>query len=201
MPIQCIHSDNVLMSQHMGTKNSNISKCNSIASLKFLNVCTVFVNTETGMVCLCSAQCSLNVFNSACLMWHCECRTLTSIYVTLPTLFKKMHKTCAWRTMSFNVRFFFIYFFAIEILQLSSICSRIFCRLFDFFFSRYSASGLFILLLFVVAERSHRKVRLSNNNEKKPAKLTNKQIGYKSYRASQMTIEQCVQRITANRTN
>lgn len=68
VPIQWIHSDNALISQHMGTKNSNISKCNSIASLKFLNVCTVFVNTETGMVCLCSAQCSLNVFNSACLM-------------------------------------------------------------------------------------------------------------------------------------
>lgn len=121
------------ITQYMGTKNSNISKCNSIAILKFLNVCTVFVNTETGMVCLCTAQCSLNVFNSACLMWHYECRTLTSICVTLPTLFKKMHKTCAWRTMSFNMRFF-IYFFAIEILLLSSICSRIFCRLFDFAF-------------------------------------------------------------------
>lgn len=99
--------------------------------------------------------------------------------------------------------YFLFIFFAIEILQLSSICFRIFCRLFDFAFF-FSLAILPVIysscFCFVVAERSHRKVRLNGNN-KKPAKLTNKQISYKSYRASQMTIEQCVQRITANRNN
>lgn len=150
-------------------------------------------------------HCSLNVFNSACLMWHCECRTLTSIYVTLPTYYLKKCIKLVHEEQCHSTCVFFIYFFAIEILLLSSICSHIFCRLFDFAFFFLSLAILLVVHSSCFCLWLPKEVTAKSDwvikTTKKPAKLTNKQIGYKSYRASQMTIEQCVQRITANRTN
>lgn len=119
-------------------------------------------------------HCSLNVFNSACLMWHCECRTLTSIYVTLPTYYSKKCIKLVHEEQCHSTCVFFIFFcdwnFAVKFYLFSYLLPLVrFCIFFSF--SRYSARGLFILLLFVVAERSHRKVRLSNQNNKKTDKI------------------------------